>query len=72
MEEVFPSAGYQYVPCGLGLKPERKGFSRRADEPDRADPYFREAAQLTRRTPGALSFNRNLLEHIRKNGLPRP
>jgi len=44
--------------------------SRRYDNADRADEYFREAAQLTRRMLGALPTNRGLLEHIRKNGLP--
>jgi len=72
VEEVFPSATYQYVLYGMGFRPEPEGFSRRADDPDRADQYFREAAQLTRRMLGALPSNRDLLEHIRKNGLPRP
>jgi hypothetical protein len=69
MEEVFPSASYQYVLYGIGFKPTPEGFSRRSDDADRADEYFREAAQLTRRMLGALPTNRDLLEHIRKNGL---
>ena len=72
MEEVFPSASYQYVLYGMGFRPEAEGFSRRADDPDRADEYFRETAQITRRMLGALPSNRDLLEHISKNGLPRP
>ena len=69
VEEVFPSASYQYVLYGMGFKPTPEGFSRRSDDADRADEYFREAAQLTRRMLGALPTNRDLLEHIRKNGL---
>jgi tryptophan halogenase len=71
VEEVFPSASYQYVLYGMGFRPEPEGFSRRADDPDRADDYFREAAQLTRRMLGGLPSNRDLLEHIYKTGLPR-
>jgi tryptophan halogenase len=71
VEEVFPSASYQYVLYGMGFRPEAEGFSRRFDDADRADDYFREAAQLTRRMLGALPSNRDLLDHIRKSGLPR-
>jgi hypothetical protein len=71
VEEVFPSASYQYVLYGMGFRPEAEGFSRRMDDADRADEYFREAAQLTRKMLGALPANRDLIEHIRKNGLPR-
>jgi hypothetical protein len=71
VEEVFPSASYQYVLYGMGFRPEPEGFSRRTDDADRADEYFREAAQLTRRLLGALPANRDLLEHIYKNGLQR-
>ena len=71
VEEVFPSASYQYVLYGMGFRPEPTGFTRRSDDPDRADEYFREAAQLTRKFLGGLPTNRDLLDHIRKNGLHR-
>jgi tryptophan 7-halogenase len=71
VEEVFPSASYQYVLYGMGFRPEPEGFSRRADDADRADDYFRETAQLTRKMLGALPGNRELIDHIRKSGLPR-
>jgi hypothetical protein len=71
VEEVFPSASYQYVLYGMGFRPEAEGFSRRSDDVDRADGYFREAAQLTRKMLGALPSNRDLIDHIRKNGLQR-
>jgi tryptophan halogenase len=72
VEEVFPSASYQYVLFGMGFRPEAEGFSRRSDDADRADGYFREAAQLTRKMLGALPSNRDLIDHIRTHGLPRP
>ncbi len=65
VEEVFPSASYQYVLYGMGFRPEAEGFSRRSDDADRADGYFREAAQLTRKMLGALPSNRDLIDHIR-------
>jgi hypothetical protein len=71
VEEVFPSASYQYVLYGMGFRPEAEGFSRRVDDADRADDYFREAAQLTRKMLGALPSNRDLIDHIRKNGMQR-
>jgi hypothetical protein len=55
----------------MGFRPEPTGFTRRSDDPDRADEYFREAAQLTRKFLGGLPTNRDLLDHIRKNGLHR-
>ena len=71
VEEVFPSASYQYVLYGMGFRPEPEGFSRRGDDADRADEYFREAAQLTRKMLGALPSNRDLIDYISKNGLQR-
>jgi tryptophan 7-halogenase len=71
VEEVFPSASYQYVLYGMGFQPEPEGFTRRSDDADRADEYFREAAQLTRKLLGGLPTNRDLIDHIRKNGLQR-
>jgi glycine/D-amino acid oxidase-like deaminating enzyme len=72
VEEVFPSASYQYVLYGMGFRPDPEGFTRRGDDADRADDYFREAAQLTRRMLGALPSNRDLIDHIHRNGLQRP
>jgi len=71
VEEVFPSASYQYVLYGMGFRPEPDGFSRRMDDADRADEFFREAARLTHRMLGALPSNRALIQHIHQNGLPR-
>ncbi len=71
VEEVFPSASYQYVLYGMGFRPEPEGFSRRMDDADRADEFFREAARLTHRMLGALPTHRALIQHIHQNGLPR-
>jgi SpoVK/Ycf46/Vps4 family AAA+-type ATPase len=45
--------------------------ARASDRPDLADEAFREAARLTARMLPALPSNRELLDHIRRHGLPR-
>lgn len=73
IEEVFPSASWQYILYGMGFGTEA-GFgypARASDRPDLADQSFREAARLTGRMLPALPSNRELLDHIRRHGLPR-
>jgi hypothetical protein len=68
IEEIFPSASWQYVLYGMGFRPE---FGARAsDLPERADQYFREAARLTARMLPQLPANRAMLDHIRQYGMP--
>ena len=53
IEEVFPSASYQYVLYGMGFRPEPAGSRPAArTTADRADAYFREAAALTAQDAG--------------------
>jgi flavin-dependent dehydrogenase len=71
IEEVFPSASYQYVLYGMGFRPDANVAARRSDDADRADGFFREAAALTGKMLAALPGNRELIAHIHRNGLPR-
>ncbi len=71
IEEVFPSASYQYILYGMGFRPMHETGTRRSDHPDRAEGYFQETAQATGRMLAALPGNRQLIDHIRRNGLPR-
>jgi hypothetical protein len=71
IEEVFPSASYQYVLYGMGFRPERSIAGRHSDNADRADGFFREAAALTGKMLAALPTNRELIGHIKRNGLQR-
>jgi tryptophan halogenase len=71
VEEVFPSASYQYVLYGMGFRPDHAGTSRRADQADRADGFFREAAALTGKMLPALPTNRALIDHIKRHGLSK-
>ncbi|MYM70255.1 tryptophan 7-halogenase [Pseudoduganella sp. FT55W] len=70
IEEVFPSASYQYILYGMGFKSD---FSR-APKPHQAamaDHYFHEAAELTGKMLGALPDNRALINHIKRHGLQK-
>jgi len=69
IEEVFPTASYQYVLYGMGFRAQSIQAGRH--DPALADGYFREAYELTRRMLGALPDNRSLIDHIRRHGLPR-
>jgi hypothetical protein len=71
IEEIFPSASYQYVLYGMGFRPHLPPSTRRCDDADRAEEYFREAASLAGRMLKALPTNRELINHIKRNGLPR-
>lgn len=69
IEEVFPTASWQYILYGMGWR-SAPGSTARTDG-DVADGYFREAADLARRMLPALPSNRELIDHIRTRGLPR-
>jgi hypothetical protein len=71
IEEVFPSASYQYVLYGMGFRPDRRGAIRRMDDLDRADGYFRETAALTSKMLAGLPTNRALIGHIKRHGLSK-
>ncbi|USX15179.1 tryptophan 7-halogenase [Oxalobacteraceae bacterium OTU3CAMAD1] len=67
IEEVFPSASYQYILYGMGGSTE---FTKQhPHEAAMADGYFREAANLTQKMLDALPTNRELIEHIKRHGL---
>ena len=71
VEEVFPSASYQYVLYGMGFRPQRDLSPRHPGDLDAAEDCFRETARLTRKMLAALPGNRELLEHIKHHGLHR-
>lgn len=69
IEEVFPSASYQYVLYGMGWRSEAP--ARGSDAPDVADLHFREAARLGARMLALLPSNRDLLAHLAHHDFPR-
>jgi tryptophan 7-halogenase len=68
VDEVFPSASYQYVLYGMGFRPAPPATRRRGDDADRADGYFRETASLTAKMLAALPTNRDLIERVKRHG----
>lgn len=71
VEEVFPSASYQYILYGMNFHPDRPPVSRRMDDVARAEGYFREAAELTRKMMAALPGHREMLDHVMARGMSR-
>lgn len=68
-DEVFPVASYQYVLYGMGFRPDRPRPPR-ADGLARARAALREAERGTRRLLGGLPRHRDLIDYIRRHGLP--
>jgi hypothetical protein len=67
IEEVFPTASYQYVLYGMGF--ETRFAPRQSDLPQAAEDYFREAGTLASRMLAGLPDNRQLINHIRRHGM---
>lgn len=64
VDEIFPSASYQYVLYGMGFRPQSNVSARLPGDAERAEGFFRENAALTRRLLAGLPENRILLEQI--------
>ena len=71
IEEIFPSASYQYVLYGMGFRPQAALVPRKSDDAKRADRFFRESADLTRKMLAALPANRELINQIKRHGLQK-
>lgn len=71
IEEVFPSASHQYVLYGMGFRPDGSGRTQRPDDPALAVGFLRDVAALAARMLPALPGNRQLIDHIRRHGMPK-
>ncbi len=70
IEEIFPSASYQYVLYGMGFEPERQP-QRRSDDTKLAIKFFGESSMMTDKFLAGLPSNRELLNHVKKYGLQK-
>jgi flavin-dependent dehydrogenase len=70
IEEVFPAASYQYVLYGMGFDTDYGDGRRRSDHPGLADACFRDTRALAGRMLAGLPDNRELIDHIKRHGLP--
>ena len=71
VEEVFPSASYQFILYGMGFMPGERPATRRMDDVARAEGFFRESAEMARRMLAALPGHREMLDHVNTRGMPR-
>ena len=71
IEEVFPAASYQYILYGMGFETDYGDGRRASDLPAVADACFAKTQELTRRMLAGLPSNRDLINHIKRHGLPR-
>jgi tryptophan halogenase len=62
IDEVFPSASYQYVLYGMGFQPERQPLP--AAQLQAAQACFDEAARQARRFVPGLPGHRSLIDHL--------
>jgi len=71
VDEVFSSASYQYVLYGMGFRTEPRATTRRSRDREVADRLFRDNVSRTQQLIAALPKNRELIDQVRKFGLPK-
>ena len=71
IEEIFPSASYQYVLYGMGFEPEERATSRKSDDAALADKLFTESSRITKKMLSGLPSTRELINHVLQDGMPR-
>jgi 2-polyprenyl-6-methoxyphenol hydroxylase-like FAD-dependent oxidoreductase len=71
VEEVFPSASWQYILYGMGFETQESGVSRKFVDEKAAHQFFTENVQLTQKYLSALPSNRELIDKINSYGLQR-
>jgi tryptophan halogenase len=69
VEEIFPAASYHYVLYGMGFLPAVRPTTRRREHSHEADPHFQTSASLAAKYLGGLPSNREMLEHVRRQGM---
>ncbi|GAC13906.1 tryptophan halogenase family protein [Aliiglaciecola lipolytica] len=71
VDEVFPSASYQYVLYGMGFKTQQAKTERRSNNQQLALESFRQNQQMTEKLLRGLPTNRELINKIQQYGLQR-
>tara|TARA_R110000868_G_scaffold51432_18_gene163076 strand:- start:61 stop:1617 length:1557 start_codon:yes stop_codon:yes gene_type:complete len=71
IDEVFPSASYQYVLYGMGFETQQRPTKRRSQDAQLADLNFRKNSELTQKLLSGLPTNRVLINKIRQYGLQK-
>lgn len=68
VEEVFPSASWQYVLYGMGFRPDAPAAPS-GEQAALADRHLRDCAAMTRKLLAGLPANRDLVDFVRHHGL---
>ena len=71
LEEIFPSASYQYVLYGMGFEGQLSRDAKVSDHLDRGIQYIQENVEKASKYGRVLSSNRDLIEKIQKYGLQK-
>lgn len=71
IEEIFPSASYQYVLYGMGFKPSTQSCRISSAQTELALRYFRETAAMASKMIAGLPSNNELIDHVQRNGLTK-
>jgi len=71
VDEVFPSASYQYVLYGMGFETRARATFRQAADSDKAHQLFQENNRRANQAVGQLPGNRELLNKIKQYGLQK-
>lgn len=71
VDEIFPSASYQYVLYGMGFETHKRSTARRSENAQLADMQFRKNSELTQKLLAGLPTNRDLINKIRQYGLQK-
>jgi len=69
VDEVFPSASYQYVLYGMGFETQKSATQRRSHNARLAEQQFHKNQDMTRKLLQGLPSNRELIEKIKTYGL---
>lgn len=69
VDEIFPSASYQYVLFGMGFTTSPRNTTRRSYNAEEAEALFRENAKRAQKLLSALPENRELINKIMQYGL---
>ncbi|HCM47059.1 MAG TPA: tryptophan halogenase [Colwellia sp.] len=71
INEVFPSASWQYVLYGMGFETQARSTTRKSVNTEAAQRLFSENKAITNKYLSALPVNRELIDKIKKYGMKK-
>ena len=71
VDEVFPSASWQYILYGMGFQTKPRAMDRKYVDEEKAQKFFSENVEITNKYLAALPTNRELINKILEFGLQK-